>query len=133
MNDVTQRSQFIANSLKVYDKHIEVFLFFSSNCNLFSSMRDPIQFLVIQEITYPVILFVLDVLFVGQYKFFWTFIQWPIFVFLFLFLLNSRVITDPNGFQMCRNYTYSISQFKFFSWISRSNKWIKNTEYSNDS
>ena len=56
MNDVTRSSQFIANSLKVFDNHIEVFqtfqflLFFSSNCNLFSSMRGAIQFLVFQEI-----------------------------------------------------------------------------------
>ena len=80
MNAVTRSSQFIANSLKVYDIHFQSFfqtfqflLFFSSNCNLFSSMRGPVQFLIIQKITYLLILFVTDVLFDGQnafYKFF---------------------------------------------------------------
>ena len=81
MNDVSRCSQFIANSLKVYDNQIVVFfqtfqflLFFSSNCNLFSSMRGAIQFLVFQEITYLLILFVtmfaLLYAFFGQYAFF---------------------------------------------------------------
>ena len=65
-------------------------------------MRDPIQFPVIQEITYLLIFFVLEVLFLGQYAFFWTFMEWPIFVFLFLFFQNNGVIKDPNGFQMLR-------------------------------
>ena len=65
MKDVTRSSQFIANSRKVYDKHIEVFfqtfqflLFFSSNSNLISSMRGRIHFLVFQEIINLLILFI---------------------------------------------------------------------------
>ena len=82
MNDVTRSSQFIANSLKVFDNQIEVFFqtfqflffFFSSYCNLFSSISGPIQFIVFQEITYLLILFVtifvLSYAFFGQYAFF---------------------------------------------------------------
>ena len=73
MIDLTQSSQFVPNSRKVYDKHFEIFfpifeflLFFSSNCNLFSSMSGPIQFLVFQEITYLLILFFTNILFVGR-------------------------------------------------------------------
>ena len=77
MIDVTRSSQFIVNSLKVYENHFEIFfhffrflLFFSSNCNLFSLMRAPIQFLVFQEIKYLLKLFFTYILFVGQCAFF---------------------------------------------------------------
>ena len=75
MIDVTQNSQFIAK-IKVYDKHFEILLptfqfllFFLSNCNLFSSIRGPIQFLLFQKITYLLNFFFTSVLFVGQYAF----------------------------------------------------------------
>ena len=56
MNDVTRSSQFIVNSDKFYDIHLLLFfklfsfcVFFSSNCNLFSSIGGPIQFRVFQK------------------------------------------------------------------------------------
>ena len=64
--------QFIALSLKVYDIHFQTFqfsLFFSSNCNLFSSIRGHIQFLEFHTIKYLLIIIVTDALFVGQYAF----------------------------------------------------------------
>ena len=63
-------SHFIAFSLKVYDIHFQYLLFFSSTCNLFSSMRGHIQFLVFQKITDLLILFVTDALFFGQNAFY---------------------------------------------------------------
>ena len=99
-------SQFIALSLKVYAyifKHFQFLLFFSSNCNLFSSMRGHIQFLVFQKIIYLLILFVTDSLFFGQYAFLLTFFEWSYFALLFLFFQNNRVVTDPNGLPMGPN------------------------------
>ena len=58
MNDITQSSKFLSNSPKVYDIHFQRFfkntfqflLFFSSTCNLFSSLRGHIQFPVIHKV-----------------------------------------------------------------------------------
>ena len=52
MNDVTRSSQFIVNSLNLYDiihiqkifQAFQFLLFFSSTCNLFLSLRGAIQF-----------------------------------------------------------------------------------------
>ena len=90
-------------------------------------MRGRIQFLVFQKIAYLLILFVTDVLFVGKFTFLKTFIELSIFVLLFLFFQNNRVITDPNSFQMLPKYIYFISQYKSFNWFSRNKNWIKNT------
>ena len=71
-------------------------LFFWSNCSLFSSLRGPIQLLVIQNLDflYNVIT---DALFVGKYAFSSMFCDCSIFVF-FLFYLFC-VTTEPNYFQ----------------------------------
>ena len=60
-------------------------------------MRSPIRFVLFQKLAYLLLLFVTNVLFVGQYAFLKMFIEWSIFGFLFLFFQNNRVITDPNG------------------------------------
>ena len=73
-------------------------------------MRGQIQFRVFQKITYLLILFVTDGLFVGKYAFFRTFLSGHFLRFFFLFLQNNRVVTDPNGLQMWLKKTYLISQ-----------------------
>ena len=63
-------------------------------------MRGHIQFLVFQKITYLLILFATDALFVGQYAFYKRFFEWSFLALLFLFFQNNRVVTDHNGLQV---------------------------------
>ena len=94
--------KFVINIFKCFSNFS---VFFLSNCNLCSSMRGPSNFLYFKKEHLP-ILFVTDVLFVGRNAFLKTFFEWSIFMFLFLFFQNNRVITDPNGFQMWPKLTY---------------------------
>ena len=101
-------------------------LFFSSTCNIYSSLRGPIQFLEFQKLTCLLILYRN-----------WCFVWWTIWVFikkvlsgLFVFLFSLLLAYSGNNrsqwFSILPHFerTYFLFQYNF-SWISINENWIK--------
>ena len=78
----------------------KLFSFCCSNCNLFSSMRAHIQFLVFQKKNISTDNICHRCFVCWTLCVFINVFEWSFFAFLFLFFQNNREVTDPNGFQM---------------------------------